>query len=83
MIPILKNLIDAHARLTVPASELSGGSNLFDLGLTPFTAIRLMLAVEQAFGMEFPRQMLSPRNVRSIDAILGCLEQLRLLRPAA
>ena len=83
MIETLKKLIDAQARLAVPASELDGSANLYEAGLTPFTAIRVLLAVEKTFNVEFPRHMLNARNLRSIDAIADCLRQLEPRRAVA
>lgn len=76
MIELVRHIIDAHGQLKVPAQILSLDSDLYEAGLTPFAAIQVMLALEEALGVEFPEHMLHRRNFATIDSILACLRVL-------
>jgi len=82
----IRRLIDENANLSTPARDLAPDSDLYRAGLRPFMAIRLMLALERQFGVEFPKRMLNRQSMSSIDAIRGCiceLEQRQALPKAA
>lgn len=76
MIETVRRLLQEHGRLHVPVQDLAHDANLYDAGLTPFAAIRTMLALEEAFDVEFPVTMLRRQSFASIDAIVACLVEL-------
>lgn len=69
MLAIVQRLIDQEARLTIPAARLTLRANLYDLGLTSFDAIRLLVTLERAFGVELPRETLKRETMATIEAI--------------
>jgi acyl carrier protein len=73
---IVRRLLDEHGRLHSPVAGLSSDADLYDAGLTPFAAIRVMLALEEQFEIEFPVRMLCRQSFASIDAIAACLAEL-------
>lgn len=77
MFDILKRLIDRESRLAIPACDLTPRANLYELGLTPYTAIRLLLAVEREFGVEFPRESLNRAAMASIESIALCVRSAK------
>ena len=83
MIDNVRSLLQKHGRLHAPVESLADSADLYDAGLTPFAAIRLMLAIEEEFGVEFPVAMLRRQSFASIDAIVACLETLRPAREQA
>lgn len=58
------------------AASLGDDDNIYDAGLTAFTAVQLMLALEEAFGVKFPRHMLNRHSFGSIHAIEACVTRL-------
>ncbi|PWB83665.1 MAG: acyl carrier protein [Methylocystaceae bacterium] len=76
MIELVRRIIDTQGRLPVTAQNLSPDSDLYEAGLTSFAAIQIMLALEEALGLEFPDHMLRRQNFASINSILACLRQL-------
>lgn len=76
MIETVRRLLQEHGRLHSPVENLAPDANLYDAGLTPFAAIRTMLALEEAFDVEFPVAMLRRQSFGSINAILVCLGEL-------
>jgi acyl carrier protein len=80
MIDTIRRLIEENGRLHTPIDSLSDAADLYQAGLTPFAAIRTMLALEDAFDVEFPVGMLRRQSFSSINAIVSCLAELK---PAA
>jgi acyl carrier protein len=76
MIELIQQIIDAKGLLQVAARTLAPNANLYDAGLSPFAAIQLMLALEEACGVEFPRQMLRRQSFSSLNSIAACLERV-------
>lgn len=77
MIDTIRRLLKENGRLHTPIEDLSDSSDLYQAGLTPFAAIRTMLAIEEAFDVEFPVAMLRRQSFASIDAIVECLNELK------
>jgi len=71
MIDLIRQIIDANGLLPVAARTLAPNANLYEAGLSPFAAIQLMLALEEACGVEFPRQMLRRQSFSSLECT-GC-----------
>ena len=69
MFESIQRLINQEARLRVPADDLTPCADLYQLGLTAHTAIRLLLAVERTFDVEFPRRLLHKDTMASIESI--------------
>jgi len=51
------------------AGPVSVDLNLTDAGLTSLDLVNLMLAVEDAFGIEIPQRRMTPANFRTVAAI--------------
>ena len=74
MITDIQRLLDRETQLSLPAADITARADLYALGLTSFGAIRLLLAVERAFNVELPREMLQRETARSIEAIVQALQ---------
>ncbi|MBM3550665.1 MAG: acyl carrier protein [Alphaproteobacteria bacterium] len=70
MFETIQRLIDQEAQIRIPASHLTPRANLYELGMTPYTAIRLLLAIEREFRVEFPRDSLNRESMATIDDIV-------------
>jgi acyl carrier protein len=74
MIAAIQTIIDRETTLAIPAVNLTPRADLYALGLTSFDAIRLLVAVERAFKIELPREMLKRETVASIASIAAAVE---------
>jgi len=72
----VRRLLAEHGRLHRPVEQLASNADLYEAGLTPFAAIRVMLALEEEFEVEFPVRWLRRQTFASIDAIVACLREL-------
>ena len=77
MIDTVNQLIYTHGNLRVPTLILTPDADLYAVGLTPFAAIQVTLALEETFDIEFPERMLRPQSFVSINSIVACLDELR------
>lgn len=66
--------IDEEARLSTPAASLAPDADLYAAGLTPYSAVRLMLVLERRFGVEISRGALKRETMRSMESIAQALQ---------
>lgn len=83
MIKTIRDLIAQHGRLPVDVATLADGQDLYAAGLTSFSAVQLMLALEEAFDVEFPERMLNRKTFASISAIGEAITEIAPSRAAA
>jgi acyl carrier protein len=72
----IREVIEEHGRLPVSASSLSETEDLFETGLTSHDSVNVMLALEDAFDIEFPDALLKKSTFESIAAIRDALISL-------
>ena len=69
----IREVLDAHGRLPVSALSLSESDNLYVMGLSSHASVNVMLALEDAFDIEFPDALLRKSTFESIAAIRDAL----------
>jgi acyl carrier protein len=69
----VRRLLAEHGGLTQAAERIALDADLFDAGLSSIASVTLMLALEQAFGVEFGEELLTRSTFSSIEAILAAL----------
>lgn len=67
---------------TIDVASLNDDTSLYDAGLTSFGSMQLMLALEEAFEIEFPESMLNRRTFSTIGNIETSIRSL-LSEPAS
>jgi acyl carrier protein len=72
----IRRIVSEEGRLAVDVSTLADDANLYDVGLTSHASVNLMLALEDAFDIEFPDEMLRKQTFESVAAIRAALEEL-------
>lgn len=71
----IRSVLAEHGRLAVDPSSIDESTDLFDVGMTSHASVNVMLALEDAFDIEFPESMLKKSTFESIAAIrAGLLE---------
>lgn len=73
----IRQVLRDHARLSVDVDTLGDGDDLFAAGMTSHASVNLMLALEDAFDVEFPDSMLKRSVFESVHAIAGAVGELR------
>jgi acyl carrier protein len=72
----IREVLAAHARLPVAVNSVSNHADLFQAGMTSHASVNVMLALEDAFDLEFPDSMLKRSVFESIDAIAGAISEI-------
>jgi acyl carrier protein len=72
----IRDILASHARLPVDPAALSDSDDLYDSGMTSHASVQVMLALEEAFDVEFPDSMLTRSVFGSITSICVAIEQL-------
>ena len=72
----IRDILAEHARMPVVPSALSDNDDLYDSGMTSHASVQVMLALEEAFDVEFPDSMLTRSVFGSIASISSAIEQL-------
>jgi acyl carrier protein len=72
----IREILSEHARLPVEMGELSDDDDLYQAGMTSHASVSVMLALEDAFDIEFPESMLRKGTFESVTAISAALSSL-------
>jgi acyl carrier protein len=74
----IRRVIRDHARLPVEIDSISDNADLFQAGMTSHASVNVMLALEDAFDIEFPDKMLKRSVFESVDGIAAALQELEI-----
>lgn len=83
MIETVRDILGRVGGLPVPAQEIAVDADLYAAGLSSFASVQVMLALEEAFDLEFPDNLLNRKSFASIAAIEATLRQIREASEAA
>lgn len=71
----IRQVLAEHGRLAVDVTALDENTDLFAAGMTSHASVNVMLALEDAFDIEFAESMLKKSTFESIASIrAGVLE---------
>ena len=73
---VIRSVLREHARLPVDIDTLGDDADLFAAGMTSHASVNLMLALEDAFDIEFPDRMLTRGVFDSVSAIAAAIAEL-------
>jgi acyl carrier protein len=79
----VRALLKTTGRLQTGIDTLANDADLYDAGLTSHATVNLMLALEEAFDVEFPDALLRRRTFSSVDAIVEALAEIGVKTEAA
>ena len=73
----IREIIKNHGRLAVDVDSLSVDSDLYQAGMTSHASVNVMLALEDAFDVEFPDALLTRDAFATIASIERALSGIR------
>ena len=73
----LRDIIAKFGRLPIAVDTLASNDDLYEAGLSSLASVNLMLAVEDAFDIEFPDHLLTRRTFQSISSLSKVVSGLR------
>ena len=72
----VRTILATHGRLPTDSAKLDEHGNLFQAGLTSHASVNLMLALEDAFDIEFPDALLTRSTFETIASICTAVDSL-------
>jgi len=69
-------VLTEHARLAVRAASLAPTDDLYVAGMSSHASVNVMLALEDAFDLEFPERMLRKSTFSSVGDICRAVQEL-------
>jgi len=78
----IRDVLETHGRLPVSLSSLNDDDDLYENGLTSHASVNVMLALKDAFDVEFPDALLRKSTFESIKVISGALESMGVETPS-
>ena len=72
----IRDVVRQHAHLSVEIDALRDDGDLYKAGMSSHASVNLMLALEEAFDIEFPERLLRRRSFESIAAIRSAVTEL-------
>ena len=79
----VRSLLKDTGWLQADIDGLADDADLYAAGLTSHATVNLMLALEEAFDIEFPDTLLRRRTFSSVDAISEALVEIGVEKAAA
>jgi phosphopantetheine--protein transferase-like protein len=73
----IRRVLAAHARLAADPETLAPDADLYQAGMTSHASVNVMLALEDAFDVEFPDRLLKRSVFESVSSIAAALGELR------
>ncbi|SDT83343.1 Acyl carrier protein [Streptomyces sp. TLI_053] len=72
----VRTVVVAALAPDVPLTDLRPDQDLWTAGMDSMASVRVMLAVEETFGIEFPEEALTRETLASVTAIATALRDL-------
>jgi acyl carrier protein len=72
----IRDVLVAHGRMAIDPRDVDDQADLYKLGLTSHASVDVMLALEDAFDIEFPDEVLKKSTFASIRNIEQVVEGL-------
>jgi acyl carrier protein len=72
----IRAVIAEHGRLAIDVATLDVDASLYGLGLTSHASVNVMLALEDAFDLEFPERLLRRSTFESIRNLRDAVDSL-------
>jgi acyl carrier protein len=72
----IRDILVAHGRMAADAREVDAQADLTKFGLTSHATVDVMLALEDAFDIEFPEELLKKSTFESIHNMAAVIDGL-------
>jgi acyl carrier protein len=72
----IRDILAEFGRLRVDVATLDDDADLYGAGLSSHAAVNVMIALEDAFDIEFPDSLLRKSTFASVDAIRAAVDEV-------
>jgi acyl carrier protein len=73
----IRRVLRDHARLPIDVDSIDDQADLFRAGMSSHASVNVMLALEDAFDIEFPDSMLKRSVFESVAGIDAAIQELQ------
>jgi acyl carrier protein len=73
----IRQVIKEHGQLSVDVETLADDADLYQAGMTSHASVNVMIALEDAFDIEFEDAMLKRSVFESVSSIAAALAQVQ------
>lgn len=73
----IRDILSKIGRLPVPIEDIGSDDDLYGAGLSSLASVNVMLAIEEAFDVEFPDHLLTRRSFQTISSLTGVVMSLK------
>ena len=73
----IRQILKDHARLPGDVDTIADNDDLYQAGMTSHASVNVMLALEDAFDLEFPDRMLTRDVFESVGSIAAAVSELQ------
>lgn len=73
----VRDILKINSGLGDVAQQAAATDNLWEMGMNSLASVRVLVALEEAFGLEFPDDKLSMQVFASIESIVKTVSELR------
>jgi len=72
----IRQILREHANLDVDIDSVADDGDLYQAGMTSHASVNVMIALEDAFNIEFLDSMLNRGVFESVDSIAAALQEI-------
>ena len=72
----IRKVLAEFGKIPVDVSTLDEDADIFEAGMTSHASVNVVLALEEAFDIEFPQAMLRRSTFESVSAIREAISEL-------
>ena len=73
----IRAIVKTHGRLPVDVDTLADDADLYQAGMSSHASVNVMLAIEDAFDIEFPDAMRTRSVFASVASMAAAVDALR------
>ena len=72
----IREILAKHGGLPVNVDQITDDADLYATGMSSFASVQIMLAIEEAFDVEFPDNLLYRKSFQCVTAIANTVDGL-------
>ena len=76
----IRKIVKDHAGLGLNLDQIQDCTDLYRAGMTSYSSVILMIALENEFGLEFPDGLLNRDVFENVDSIATAIESVMELQ---
>lgn len=72
----IAEIVVSHGKLPHAAADLRPDADLFDLGMSSYNAVQIMMALEERYDIRFPDELLRKEHFATLGRLASAVRSL-------